>query len=41
MLQLQEMGCHNSSLVTPPHDSAAILKALGIAATQRGLNTSD
>jgi putative pyruvate formate lyase activating enzyme len=34
MLQLQEMGCHNINLVTPTHYSAAILKALGIAAKQ-------
>ena len=34
MLRLQEMGCHNINLVTPTHYSAAILKALGIAAKQ-------
>lgn len=36
MLELQEMGCHNINLVTPTHYSAAILKALDIAAG-RGL----
>jgi putative pyruvate formate lyase activating enzyme len=34
MLRLQEMGCHNINLVTPTHYSAAILKALEIAASQ-------
>jgi putative pyruvate formate lyase activating enzyme len=36
MLRLQEIGCHNINLVTPTHYSAAILKALDIAAG-RGL----
>jgi putative pyruvate formate lyase activating enzyme len=34
MLRLQEMGCHNINLVTPTHYSAAIFRALGIAAAQ-------
>lgn len=36
MLHLQRSGCHNINLVTPSHYSAAILKALNIAA-ERGL----
>jgi putative pyruvate formate lyase activating enzyme len=36
MLQLQSVGCHNINFVTPSHCSAAILKALDLAAA-RGL----
>lgn len=36
MLYLQRIGCHNINFVTPSHCSAAILKALDIAAA-RGL----
>jgi putative pyruvate formate lyase activating enzyme len=36
MLSLQQGGCHNINLVTPTHQTAAILKAVGIAAA-RGL----
>ena len=36
MLQLQRIGCHNINFVTPTHYSAAILKALDMAAS-RGL----
>lgn len=36
MLHLQRIGCHNINFVTPTHCSAAILKALDIAAA-RGL----
>jgi putative pyruvate formate lyase activating enzyme len=34
MLKLQKIGCHNINLVTPTHYSAAIVKALDIAATK-------
>jgi putative pyruvate formate lyase activating enzyme len=34
MLRLQEIGCHNINIVTPTHYSAAILKALDIAAEE-------
>lgn len=34
MLHLQRIGCHNINFVTPTHYSAAILKALDIAAAQ-------
>ncbi len=34
MLKLQEIGCHNINFVTPTHYSAAIIKALDIAAAQ-------
>jgi putative pyruvate formate lyase activating enzyme len=34
MLKLQKLGCHNINLVTPTHYSAAIVKALDIAAAK-------
>lgn len=34
MLKLQKIGCHNINLVTPTHYSAAIVKALDIAAAK-------
>jgi len=34
MLKLQKAGCHNINLVTPTHYSAAIVKALDIAAAK-------
>ena len=34
MLKLQKVGCHNINLVTPTHYSAAIVKALDIAAAK-------